>query len=135
MPSVSAIVPTVPVVMMPLLLFGHVRGRRAVVLHGVRRGLAGHQRDVVVHAEVAGAVVVGEERSLLGQRLPQVAVLVEPGEGLVVGLVLQDDQPHVLDRSGGEYHPGCRGRRVNPPMRTRPARRWTSQRHTRWLRR
>ena len=70
------------------------------------RGLAGDQGGVVVLGVVAGAVVVGEQGTLGGQRLPQVGVLVESGEGGVVGLVLQDDQPHVLDVTGLE--PGRR---------------------------
>ena len=101
-PSVSVAVPTVPVVMIPLLLLVMLAvvdsrpGRRTT-------GPVRNQRYVVVHAEVAGAVVVGEQGALLGERLPQVAVLIEAGESLVVGLVLQDDQPDVLDAR----RPGC----------------------------
>ena len=47
-----------------------------------------------------GAVVVLEQDALRGQRLPQVGVVVEAGEGRVVGLVLEDDQPDVLDLAG-----------------------------------
>ena len=81
-------------------------GDVAVGLQIEGRGLAGDQGGVVVLGVVAGAVVVGEQGTLGGQRLPQVGVLVESGEGGVVGLVLQDDQPHVLDVTGLE--PGRR---------------------------
>ena len=81
-------------------------GDVAVGLQVEGRGLAGDQGGVVVLGVVAGAVVVGEQGTLGGQRLPQVRVLVESGEGGVVGLVLQDDQPHVLDVTGLE--PGRR---------------------------
>ncbi len=74
---------------------------RAVVLVGRRRTLPADHRRVVVQREVTGAVVVLQERALRRQRLPQVAVLVQPGERRVVGLVLEDDQPHVLDRADG----------------------------------
>ena len=59
--------------------------------------LAADQRDVVVEAEVAGAEVVLEQDPLLRQRPPQIRVVVQAGERRVVGLVLEDDQPDVLD--------------------------------------
>ena len=63
--------------------------------------LARNEGDVVVLGIVAGAVVVVKESTLTGEFLPQIGALVEPGEVLVVGLVLQDDKPHVLDLAGG----------------------------------
>ena len=65
------------------------------------RCLARNEGDVVVLGIMAGAVVVIKESTLTGEFLPQVGILVEPGEALVVGLVLQDDKPHVLDLAGG----------------------------------
>ena len=66
---------------------------------GLRR-LPADQRDVVVQAEVAGAVVVLQQHALGRQRLPQVRVVVQAGERRVVRLVLEDDQPDVLDLPG-----------------------------------
>ena len=67
----------------------------------VRLGrLAADLRDVVVEAEVSGAVVVGQQRALGRQRLPQVGVVVQAREACVIGLVLEDDQPDVLDLAG-----------------------------------
>ena len=72
-------------------------------------GLSGDHRGVVVLRVVAGAEVVGEQSALLRQLLPQVGVLVEPGEGGVVGLVLQDDEPDVLDLAAGNVRRGDGG--------------------------
>jgi hypothetical protein len=92
-----------PIVGVVLQLARHVERTGEFVVIGAvglrvgLRGLATHQRDVVVEAEVAGAVVVLQQHPLFGQRLPQIGVVVEPGEGGVVGLVLENDQPHMLD--------------------------------------
>src|SRR6202012_4959571 len=71
----------------------------AVVLDVGLRRLPADERDVVVLAVVAGAVVVLEQYALPRHRAPQVGVPVEAGEGRVVGLVLENDQPDVLDRA------------------------------------
>ena len=55
------------------------------------------QRQVVVQRVVSRAVVVLEQDTLRRKRLPQVSVVVETRERRVIGLVLQNDQPHVLD--------------------------------------
>ena len=79
---------------------GDVFVDRAVHLAlGIRR-LARHRREVVVLAEVPRPVVLAQEGTLGGEGLPQVAVPVEPGERRLVGLVLENDQPHVLDGRG-----------------------------------
>jgi hypothetical protein len=70
---------------------------RAVGLAVWVRPLAADQRRVVVQAEMAGSEVVLQEDALLRQRLPQIGVVVQARECGVVGLVLQDDQPYVLD--------------------------------------
>ena len=72
---------------------------RAVALIVGHRRLAAGQREVVVEARVAGAVVVLQERALGRKRLPQVGVAVQAGEARVVRLVLEHDQPDVLDRA------------------------------------
>jgi len=63
---------------------------------GLRRLTADHG-DVVVEAEMTRPEVVLQQYALGGQGLPQVGVVVQPGEARIVGLVLEDDQPHVLD--------------------------------------
>ena len=85
----------------------------AVALHVVLGRLAGHQRDVVVHAGVARAVVVLQQGALGGEGLPQVGVVVDAGELRVVRLVLQDDQPDVGDRAWRQVG----GRRVTVARR------------------
>ena len=82
-------------------------GRAAVLLGVLLRRLPGDQRDVVVHARVPGAVVVLEQDALGGEGLPQIGVVVEAGKGLVVGLVLQDDEPYVLYGPSGEAGNGA----------------------------
>jgi len=71
--------------------------------------LPGELRDVVVEAEVAGAVVLPQQLALAGEGLPQVGVGVLH-EGCVEGLVLQLDDPYVLDRRRREGAAGGRRR-------------------------
>src|ERR1019366_1427732 len=73
------------------------------------RRLAAREREVVIEAEVPGAVVVLQQHPLTWQRPPQVCVLVQTGERRVIGLVLENDQPHMLDlaRPDPEAIPGC----------------------------
>ena len=97
---------------------------RTVVLRVRLRRLAAHGRQIVVEAEVPGAVVVLQEHALTGQRPPQVRVLVQARERRVIGLVLKDDQPDMLDlaRLDSEAVPAA-ARRVasrSPPMRRSP---------------
>jgi len=66
-----------------------------------RRRLARDERNVVVHTEMTGAVVVRQECTLLGKRLPKVTVLVQPGKSRVIGLIFLDDEPDVLDPPTG----------------------------------
>jgi len=82
----------------------------AIGLHVLLGRLAADQGLVVALAEVAGAVVVLQQHPLGGECLPQIGVLVEPGERGVVALVLQDDQPGLLDGAGGEV--ACRDLQV-----------------------
>ena len=69
------------------------------------RRLTGGHRQVVVLGEVAGAVVVLQKDALGREGLPQVGVVVEPGERGVVGLVLENDQEHVLDLARPDPEP------------------------------
>ena len=91
---------------------------RAISLRVLLRRLATYHRNVVIKAEMPGPVIVLQQHALRGQRLPQIRVVVQTGERRVKGLVLQDDQPHMLDlpRPDPQAEPPTR-----EPLRLAPA--------------
>ncbi len=87
---------------------------------GIGRLTAG-QRDVVRETQVADPVVALQERPLGGQGASQVGRSGRRAEGLVVGLVLEQDHEDVIDRRRpGARRPAC--------ARTKPAPEYREQR-------